>query len=544
MKHQVRKSVVMLFGPLLLAMTACASSSENTHGRARSFTFSYYDSAYGSKWVDAVIQDYTENVNKEVWINKKASTDNEDARTKIKAGVGVADLYQIEVGMFDNQDYLEPLDDLLETDLSTVTANFDAGDRETGVKVKDKIGADMVSFYTEGAHVYQMNQTSGTGWNWAYNQDTLDEAFGAGAYQLPKTTDEFFQMGDDLYQKGVYLTAFPGSDTKGGEYTRYAYKIWFAQRMGLTAYDHYFKGEVEMGDGTYARDEEEPKMVTDNRDAIEDTYRIVNRLCAQNSESQYMHKRSSVFQYRDVDALLYGAKYKGQTVPKIAFHYVGAWLESEVQSFIDAGTIKDGQNIRVMKMPVISSIINRLPTVNDDATLSKVVSYVDGESAAAPEGVSEADIAAVREARNLVAEMNCREFIIPKSASNKEDIKQFLAYLTTKRAQRIATRACGGTNTLPYGYVPTDEDMGFTLSQYKKDYQKLNQECQALDISNLSNSFALFLNIEWCANCDGLTLTTFNGTAQPIDKIYEATYGKLNPNWKTLIQQYKILHGE
>lgn len=544
MKGKMKKGLLLFVGSLLLATTSCVQKTgDDTNGRERSFTFCYYDSAYGSSWIDAVIKDYTENVNKNVWINTRASTDNEDARTKIKAGVGTFDLYQIEVGMFNNQDYLEPLDDLMDTDLASVTANFDAADQESSVKVKDKIGANMISFYTEGDHIYQMNQTSGTGWNWAYNQDTLDEALGAGNYQLPKTTDEFFKMGDDLYSKGIYLTAFPGSDTKGGEYTRYAYKIWFAQRMGLTARDHYFKGEVLGSDGTYARDEEEPKMVTDNRKAIEDTYQVVTKLCTPSSNGQYMHNRSSVFQYRDVDSLLYGAKYKGQTVPKIAFHYVGGWLENEVQSYINAGTIKDGQNIRAMKMPVISSIIDRLPTVNDDATLSKVVSYVDGEGEA-PAGVSEDDIAAVREARNLIAELNCREFVIPKSAKNKEDIKNFLAYLTTKRAQRIAAKACNGTNTLPYGYVPTEEDMGFKLSNYKKDYQKLSQECQAIDVSNSDNSFALFMNIEWCTNSNGLTLTIFNGTAQPLDKIYEATYGKLKPNWKTMIAQYKNRYGE
>lgn len=522
----------------------------DTHGRAKGFTFCYYDSAFGSSWVDAVVKDYMENVNKDVWIEPKKQNDNVNTQTKIQSGVRTYDLYQIEVDMFNQSQYLEPLDSLMDIDLSTITANFPEADRESNVKVRDKIGEDQVKFYTEGDHIYQMNQTAGSGWNWAYNEDTLKKAFGDD-YQIPRTSDEFFKMGDELEKKGVFLTAFAGDDTKGGEYTRYAYKTWFAQRMGLTDYNHYYSGEVKQSDGSYKRDDKKPQMVLDNADAIKDTYETVQKLCLK--QNSYMHKNSDAFTYKDVDYALYGGKFKGSDSPSIAFHFVGAWLENEVQPAIDMGILKPGQNVRAMKTPVISSIIDRLSTINDDATLSAAVKAVDenktyenrGEALTA---VSEEDYQSVKEARNLTPELNCREFVIPKTADNKPEVKEFLAYLTTNRAQRIAAKSCQGINTLPYGYNPTEEDMGFTLSQYKKDYQNIRNTCLSLDVEMLSNRFARFMNIPWCTSCNSLSIDFFtnetNHRATDPSKIVESTYQSLQSAWETKVNQYKINYPE
>ena len=97
-----------------------------------------------------------------------------------------------------------------------------------------------------------------------------------------------------------------------------------------------------------------------------------------------------------------------------------------------------------MKMPVISAITHRTPSIKDDATLSAVVDYVDGITAELPAGVTEADANIVREARNMVGELVCREFVITKNANHKDVIKDFLAYLTSDRAQRIAAQNCNG----------------------------------------------------------------------------------------------------
>jgi len=108
-------------------------------------------------------------------------------------------------------------------------------------------------------------------------------------------------------------------------------------------------------------------------------------------------------------------------------------------------------------------------------TLSAVVDYVDGTATELPAGVTEADVEIVREARNMMVELVCREWVITKDAENKEDIKDFLAYLTSDKAQMLAAKHCNGLPVLNYGYVPTEEDMGFALSEFSESIQKLSQ---------------------------------------------------------------------
>lgn len=100
-----------------------------------------------------------DNVNTDVYIKLKASTDNESARTKIAGQTGTYDLYYIEVDMFEQQDVLVELSDLMDMDVPG----------EDGVKVKDKIGQTWVDYNTENGEIYQMPATNFLGWHWVKN---------------------------------------------------------------------------------------------------------------------------------------------------------------------------------------------------------------------------------------------------------------------------------------------------------------------------------------------------------------------------------------
>ena len=148
----------------------------------------------------------------------------------------------------------------------------------------------------------------------------------------------------------------------------------------------------------------------------------------------------------------------------------GDWFYQEMDTTIE-GLKKRGidYDIRFMKNPVISAIIDVLPTVNDDATLAAVVDAVDkGETAY--EGVSAADFARVKEARSFVYSGEyLNQAFIPSYANGKEAAKDFLRFLATDIACNQFMRSTGGA-TLPFKYdVKTaDKDLYDSFDSIQK----------------------------------------------------------------------------
>ena len=542
----MKKLVGLLLSVLMvLSLVGCSGNpqggdqidAEKYGERSKEITLCYYEGGYGSEWLAAVVDDYMMNVNTDLYIHLKSSTDNATAREKITGKTGTYDLYYIEVDMFDKQDSLEELTDLLEMEVPG----------ESGVKVKDKIDAQWLDYYEEDGKWYQMPATNFMGWNWTYNKGLLDETLGEGNYKLPNTTDEFFALGEELFNNNVFLTTFAGNDTTGGaDYLRYCYEIWFAQMTGMEGYAHYFNCEYN-NNGTYEVAKTYPENIVENKLAIEETYRVAERLCQGDGDTEYVHTKCESLSFLDAQFLLYKGNFKGAAEFPIAFYYNSASGEQEMAPYVADGIVED-QDIRMMKMPVISAIINRTPSIQDDATLSAVVDYVDGVTDTAPAGVTEEDIAIIAEARNLKAELVCREFVITESAQHKEDIKDFLAYLVSDQAQKVAAKECNGLPILNYGYVPTEEDMGFEFTTYVESAHEVFADAVIVDIANFDKPLGKFVGLSWYqdSTTSGGTLCTNLYTEQALssDEIYQSTLDSFATTWADRVEQYFIQNGQ
>ena len=496
-------------------------------------TFSYYKGGFGIEWLEAVTKDYMDNINTDVYIELKASSDNAIAKNNIVSDVGIADLYQIEYDMFNLANSLEDLSDVYEMNVY--------GEE---VKVRDKVPQVALDYYEENGTYYQLSLNRMTGWNWVYNKTVLDNALGAGKYRLPRTTDEFLALGDQLYSKGVFLTAGALADVQGGEYLHYAFDGWFAQMLGLEKNERYFDGYTQNSAGEWVFCRDNPQMIADNQSSIEAVYTLAENLLRKTtSEPQYLHKDSVSMEYKDLDKVFYGGKFKRQQVPRFAFAYIGEWLEREVEVFFEDGSLTDrNQEIYVMKMPVISAIRSRTPSIKDDTVLAAVVDYVDGVTDTKPVGVKDADVEIVREARNIVVENLCNQLVIPKNAKNKETTKQFIAYLCSDRAQKIAAQATSGIAILPFGYKPTDEDMGFAISPFIRSVQQVTGEAELVNSSHLNQRLAVAANLTWYYDNKNPTRTIakdiHSGSYTPVSGIYQSTYDYFNRNWENFLQNY------
>ena len=532
---------------MLLSLAACgggsgagngdnAENEEKYANRSKRFTLCYYEGGYGADWLRAVVTDYMDNVNQDVYISLKNSTDNAVAREKITTQTGTYDMYFIEVDMFQKAGVLEELSGLLDMEVPG----------EAGVKVKDKIDPQWLSYYEEDGSYYQMPATNFMGWNWTYNKTLLDSKLGEGNWALPRTTEELFALGEQLFEKDVFLTAFAGKDTTGGaDYLRYCYEVWFAQMTGMEGYDHYFNC-LYNNNGTYELAQDYPHNIVENKNAIEKTYATAQTLCQGRNGMEFIHSKSESLTFLDAQFLLNQGSFRGAQEYPIAFYYNGASAQQEMTDYVKDGIIQQ-QDVRMMKMPVISAIIDRTPSIKDDATLAAVVDYADGKGQL-PEGVTQEDAAIVTEARNMMAELVCREFVVTKNAQNKEDILHFMAYLTSDRAQLIAAQNCNGLPVLNYGFVPTEEELGFAFTEFTRSVYDILDTAIVVDIAKFDKPVNLSVGLSWYKDTtvSGGTLSgnLYIKNALTAEEIYESTLQAFAGTWQDRIEQFLIHQGQ
>lgn len=531
---------------MLLSLAACggsgagngdnAENEEKYANRSKRFTLCYYEGGYGADWLRAVVTDYMDNVNQDVYISLKNSTDNAVAREKITTQTGTYDMYFIEVDMFQKASVLEELSGLLDMEVPG----------EAGVKVKDKIDPQWLSYYEEDGSYYQMPATNFMGWNWTYNKTLLDSKLGEGNWALPRTTEELFALGEQLFEKDVFLTAFAGKDTTGGaDYLRYCYEVWFAQMTGMEGYDHYFNC-LYNNNGTYELAKDYPHNIVENKNAIEKTYATAQTLCQGRNGMEFIHSKSESLTFLDAQFLLNQGSFRGAQEYPIAFYYNGASAQQEMTDYVKDGIIQQ-QDVRMMKMPVISAIIDRTPSIKDDATLAAVVDYADGKGQL-PEGVTQEDAAIVTEARNMMAELVCREFVVTKNAQNKEDILHFMAYLTSDRAQLIAAQNCNGLPVLNYGFVPTEEELGFAFTEFTRSVYDILDTAIVVDIAKFDKPVYLSVGLSWYKDTtvSGGTLSgnLYIKNALTAEEIYESTLQAYAGTWQDRIEQFLIQQGQ
>lgn len=532
---------------MLLSLAACgggsgagngdnAENEEKYANRSKRFTLCYYEGGYGADWLRAVVTDYMDNVNQDVYISLKNSTDNAVAREKITTQTGTYDMYFIEVDMFQKAGVLEELSGLLDMEVPG----------EAGVKVKDKIDPQWLSYYEEDGSYYQMPATNFMGWNWTYNKTLLDSKLGEGNWALPRTTEELFALGEQLFEKDVFLTAFAGKDTTGGaDYLRYCYEVWFAQMTGMEGYDHYFNC-LYNNNGTYELAKDYPHNIVENKNAIEKTYATAQTLCQGRNGMEFIHSKSESLTFLDAQFLLNQGSFRGAQEYPIAFYYNGASAQQEMTDYVKDGIIQQ-QDVRMMKMPVISAIIDRTPSIKDDATLAAVVDYADGKGQL-PEGVTQEDAAIVTEARNMMAELVCREFVVTKNAQNKEDILHFMAYLTSDRAQLIAAQNCNGLPVLNYGFVPTEEELGFAFTEFTRSVYDILDTAIVVDIAKFDKPVHLSVGLSWYKDTtvSGGTLSgnLYIKNALTAEEIYESTLQAYAGTWQDRIEQFLVQQGQ
>jgi len=287
---------------------------------------------------------------------------------------------------------------------------------------------------------------------------------------VPKTTDELIALSEEITKlnNGGYVKN--GNDNvypflySSSTYSEYLVTPWWVQYEGLTEYYNYLEGwcsEHELYDSCVIKQMGRYEAI----DVVANMYAFENGYANPNCPGYAFGKAQTLF--------LDGLSFMLAT---------GDWVEREMQATIkekeelaaSKGETYVAPDIRFMKLPVISAIIDNLPqgSIEDDATLSQVVAYIDGEIATAPAGVHADDIEYVRIARTLSMVETGHSAIVPADSPKIDLAKDFLKYMLSAKGQNVLMKYSLG-NRSPLMVDVSSYDSYNDLSTFAKSKQTL-----------------------------------------------------------------------
>lgn len=370
---------------------------------------SYWNSGLGTGWLDAMIQAF-EAEHPEYKVTYTASAD----AASVVAPLGLAEVDANDIYMGIRQTdttHMEPLDDLLEVTVEGETK-----------KLGEKFDARYLALEKDAdGHYYGLTYSGGV-IGIIYNKEMFQAA---GIDKLPRTTDELAVVCDTIYSNSqVALLHFQPAG-----YWEYLTEVWMSQYDGM---DHYLNSVYACVD---AAGNSPSKEVFTAKDGRYQTLLAYEKFIT----PEYVLSGSNSMDYISAQTMFINGS--------AAMMVSGSWIQNEM-----AGVGKM-DNFEMMKMPVISTITDRLQTVDGEAALRKLIdaidSVADGSKTAqdyAAEGgydiggtvVSQEDWDAVYQARYSIAvNYSAQPCVIPIYSNNKAGAKEFLKFMYSDQGIKI-----------------------------------------------------------------------------------------------------------
>ena len=540
------KKIIALFAAVLIAVTAFTGCKAPETGdltefknRPNEVVFYYAYDAYGKEWITEIARKYMTDHNEDTYINLKKSLDGGSDLAKVESGVNCGDLYILGLHMEDGIAYYE--------DLSDVYNSYPIGE-EGQKKIIEKVSQYSYEYYeNSGAQNYIMPKGgSGAGTNYAYNKTVLDEIFPDG-YTLPRTTNEFIEMGDAIKNSntGYYLLTGAFGDTDSGDYVNYMHKTWFAQLIGYEAYEQFLMGRYyDSATQKWTFDESAPTVYSKYKNEIKAYYQTMEDIYSKSNG--YLQPDSGVVNQSEGQVILSGIPFGDYKMG--VFMAQGGFVEQEMDWMLaEQESAGVPQELGMMKIPVASAIIERTPSIDNEAELREVIDYVDnillGESATKPAGVTDDDIEIILEARSMSGSYMAGGMIVPKYANNKQGAKDFIRYLASDEAALIAAKCNNGVNTLPFGTEITEEQLGFERSNFINQFLEISKKTRHIissdsqeylftyiaDFDPIPNVRTIIKNL-----CNGLKLDEYSA-----DTVFDDALKTYRSEWTNDVLAYK-----
>lgn len=282
-----------------------------------------------------------------------------------------------------------------------------------------------------------------------YNE-TLMKSYLGESYQLPRTTNELLQMTTDIKGEGKV----PFISASKVSYWTPIFQTWWMQYEGAASFDNYWNGVDKYGVYT-------PEIVlqTGRLRALQTLESMIGRTTGNN--------------HPDVTTLEFTRAQSRFILGEAVMMPNGDWFENEMQATYEEDD--NAYDIKFMRIPVISTIIEKCPSIANDNELSKIVETIDngGDYAAAKAVVSaltEKDYKTIYEARHVMIGIDSHDAMIPSYATAKEVAKDFLRFMSTDIAcESFMTSTSGASTAFNYDVETKNPTLYASFSNLQKE---------------------------------------------------------------------------
>lgn len=253
-----------------------------------------------------------------------------------------------------------------------------------------------------------------------YNADIID----GEKYEVPRTTTELVTLVTDLTGDAALKDkTAPFIHYAAGGYWNRVYKTWQAQYDGL---DYYYKTFMALKD---EQGVSPSKDVLIREDGRKQAFEVLDSIIRANTVTD----GSNALEYNDAQTMFMNGY--------AAMMVTGNWLVNEMKSNSEA----TDTNLKMMKTPIISSIKDNLPNVENDYQLRDVIDAVDAfDDGAAKQlafndfTITDAEWDRVYEARHVMSSnFDGHLFVIPEYSNATEAAKEFVKFCYSDEAIRI-----------------------------------------------------------------------------------------------------------
>ena len=388
---------------------------------------------YGTEWLTTLMDAYTAKTGVRFQFQEAIGQNgNNNLEDQIRSLTATSDIYGLRPNSFFEFLYkgsITAIGQKYDTAFEPLTDIYtEAYEGETG---NNTMLSKMYPEFSDYVHVN--NNYYGVPWangfvSFVRNLDVWAD-FGFTPDEYPRTTDELFEMMDEMNEKIAsgdkeLAKKAPMMYCKKDEYYSTILGSWFNQYEDAATMQKFYNGRNP--DGNYDTD-----LFT--YDGIYESLSVMQKLVEFNPTTRkykYQHISSDDLEFVQAqDYFLQG---------RSALYVNGTWLE------VESNRAKTS-NVDFIKIPLISSIVDKLSKDYSDEQLREMVSFVDkhievGDNANLPAGVLEADIEIVRDSRNRGSYMRSdmdHLFVIPSWAKMKTEAKAFLKWIYSDEALQL-----------------------------------------------------------------------------------------------------------
>lgn len=497
------KVLALILGAIsVFGMASCGGNGKGNGGGGigGDLKISVARLGYGITWLQELIKEFEKETNVDVkLVSKVGMVGTQAIQTEVQSKASDTDLVFNKELAFGKKVYEGNIQvkgktyDCLYEDLTDIyNSVVDEGTTKT---INDKIDKGFSSAFNINGKYYGMPWAGGV-MGMARNLDVWNY-LNLTDEDVPVTTDQLWALCDKVkFRKAPFIFCMEDNYVEG------LLPIWMAQYEGVDSYNQFLEGKDPDG------------AITEHIFSYDGTKEMLT-LAEKwfNKSNGYQHSKSDAVDFTQMQGLF--------LKDEALFCVNGTWLESEM---INLGV--DTQ-VDYIKTPVISSIIKKLSTVNNDEQLAEVIAYVDAvdvgdTSAVKPAYVSDADLKAVTEARHFayISEGGAHQAYIPSYAKNIEQAKAFLKFMYSDKGLNIYYKALNGA-TLPA--TPVGEyDASITPSVFLQASNAAFEQKHVLS-TVVTNKYYIFTGITLSGTPSyGYMLRQFYNGTSTVDNMYTA----------------------